>query len=384
MKPAATVLFLVATAFLALCAFSTPSGAELLRFSTGARYNSFESDRSREKGSQLYTPFTLSTGTGGLFVGLASGYVVSSYQPAQEGEDRVTVRTVLDTNLTLFYTVPLTWGCLRIGGSLNLPTGKETLDAREQAAEMDRNYGDLVEVTNFGQGFNADPGFAFTLPLGRLLVGFGLSRHIRGAYDPTKDVEDDRLDPGDETATKLTLGWRGDRWGVLAGVRYVAIGADKIGGQEVFKEGDMVGVNGKLEIRPRPVGVTLEAAYNTWAKGKALAADGGLAAEEVKRFGDDLRLRVTLKYRVKKPLTLRVYGRGHWVEANDYDRSSTAFDGGRTALEGGVGLRFVLLPGVWIDGVASYLDVKDKADALLAEDTRYKGFKTALNVVARY
>ncbi|MBI3394048.1 MAG: hypothetical protein HY039_12860 [Nitrospirae bacterium] len=361
-----------------------PAHAEWGTAGTGAHYDTFDTGQSKEKGSQFFVPLNVRTGPDSpFFLGVASGWVDTSYQPAGGGE-KVRVKTPLDTNLTAFYTIPWEGACFRLGVSANLPTGKATLSARERAAEIDRNFGDLVGVTNFGRGFDANPGFSMTLPLGKLTLGVGVSHNKTGAYDPTSDVENDKLNPGDETAGKLSIGWTGDRVRFLIGGRYTAVSADKVEGREIFKEGGQAAANLRLEVPPAPVGFSLESSYQAWAKNKQAAGDGGLAAEEVASFGTDWRYRVGVQYVPVNNLTLELFANGHRVQANDYAKSSAYFDGGRNALEGGLGFDYSILAFISFNGRFSYQNVKDKADAALSNDTTYKGFKSSLNLVARY
>lgn len=364
--------------------FASPVGAEWGTAGTGAHYDAFDTGQSKEKGSQFYVPLNVRTGPDSpFFLGVASGWVDTSYQPASGGE-KVRVKTPLDTNLAAFYTIPWEGACFRLGVSANLPTGKATLSARERAAEIDRNFGDLVGVTNFGRGFDVNPGFSMTLPLGKLTLGLGVSHNKTGSYDPTSDVADDKLDPGDETTGKLSIGWAGDRVRFLIGGRYTAVTADKVEGREIFKEGGQAAANLKIEVPPAPVGFSFESSYQAWAKNKQAAGDGGLAAEEVASFGTDWRYRVGVQYAPVKNLTLELFANGHRVDANDYAKSSAYFDGGRNALEGGLGFDYSILAFISFNGRFSYQNVKDKADAALSQDTTYKGFKSSVNLVARY
>lgn len=373
-----------ALAVLAGLLFVPPVRAEWGSAGTGAHYDTFDTGQSKEKGSQFYVPLNVRTGPDSpFFLGVGSGWVDTSYQPASGGE-KVRVKTPLDTNLTAFYTIPWGGACFRLGASANLPTGKATLSARERTAEIDRNYGDLVGVTNFGRGFDANPGFSMALPLGKLTLGVGFSHNKTGSYDPTSDVANDKLDPGDETTGKLSIGWDGDRVRFLIGGRYMAVGADKVEGKEIFREGGQAAANLKIEVFPAPVGFSLESSYQAWAKNKQATGDGGLAAEEVASFGTDWRYRVGVQYVPVKNLTLELFANGHTVQANDYAKSSAYFDGGRNALEGGLGFDYSILAFISFNGRFAYQNVKDKADAALSQDTTYKGFKSSLNLVARY
>lgn len=374
-------IFLFLTVAGLLIASCLPAGAAM-NFSAGAHYDSFSSDQSREEGNQFFTPISLAMGSeGGLFGALNGGYVVSTYRPPEEGADDVTVSTLIDTKVALFYSAPVLRGCLRLGSTFNLPTGKSSLTPFERRAEMDNRYGELVSVTNFGEGTNANPGFAFALPLGRFVLGLASSYHFKGAYDPTAEGGDEEVDPGDEALAKVSFGFDGKIFEFLGGVKYLSVQPDKVGGQEAFKEGDMLSVNAKMEFSPGPWGIFLEGVYSTWYKGKRLAGNEGLGVEEFARFGDDLVVRAVVEYRVWPTLTLLAIGRGHWVQANDYEADSPLYDGDRTALGGTLGFRYALFPGMSLNGSVAYQQVDEGADAVMPEDTTYNGFRSALNLV---
>jgi hypothetical protein len=350
-------------------------------FSLGEKYSTFENNQNREKGSQFYTPVALSTGSeDGFFGGVSTGYVISTYRPPQPGAEDVTVRTLLDTKLSLFYTAALGRGCVRAGSTFNLPTGKGRLSGEERGAELDRGYTELADVSNFGEGTNANPGFAFTLPLDTFTLGLGGSYHVKGAYDPTTDVGHDNVDPGDEVLGKFTLRWSGSDAKITAGIKYQYIGADKIGGDVVYKEGNMLSANANLEYTPKPWFVYLEGSYNNWEKSRNLTGAGNLPVEEFARYGDDVLVKATVQYLATPALVLIVEGNGHWAQGNRFPRDSANYDSGRTSLEAEVGFVYQIFLGVYVSGSVSYLQVKEAADAALPEDTTYHAFKGSLHL----
>jgi hypothetical protein len=366
----------------ALAAALAPgAAAAAVSFATGSSYSSFESDSTRERGSQLLTPVTLSVqGANGFFGGLAGGYAVSTYRPATPGADEVTVRTLLDTQVALFYTGTLGPGCIRVGSGFNLPTGSATLTATERRAEVDAQYSELLPVSSFGEGTNASPGFAYTIPLGAYTVGVGASRHLRGSYDPSADVDGDEVDPGDETLGKLSLEWRGETLKVRGGLRYQHVAPDKVGGVETFAEGDALSGDFAAEYRSGAWFLSFEGAYNTWADSESLAG-GSLATEQHRRYGDEVLMKGTAQYLLTRSLLLSVTGRGHFVRANGFPVDSALYDSGRAAVEAAVALWYQAFPGIYLNGGVSCQQVRERADGTLAEDTVYTGTKVSLNLV---
>lgn len=366
-------------------ALTLPAAAAETSLSIGEKYSRFEDSKSREQGSQFFTPIALSAGTdNGFFGGLSTGYVVSTYRPPQSGAEDVTVSTLLDTKVSLFYTMALARTCIRMGSTFNLPTGLSALTAEESLAEMDRQYGELVDVPNFGEGTNANPGFAVTLPLDNVTVGFGVSYHLRGAYDPTADIANDILDPGDEALTKFSIRWKGEDAKVFAGVKYQVIGADEVNGLPVYKEGDMVSANVKVEYTPRPVLVFLEGAFNTWGKSKSLSGAGNLPLEEFGRYGDEVLMRAQVQYIATPKLVLLVEADGHWVQQNDFPRYSPNYDSGRTSVSGIVGLVYQVVPGLFLHGSAGYQQVEEEPDAESSVGASYSGLKASLHLVTLF
>jgi hypothetical protein len=116
------------------------------------------------------------------------------------------------------------------------------------------------------------------------------------------------------------------------------------------------------------------------AANRNITGAGNLPVEEFARYGDDVLVKATVQYLATPALVLIVEGNGHWAQGNRFPRDSAYYDSGRTSLEAEVGFVYQVFLGVYVSGSVSYLQVKEAADAALAEDTTYHAFKGSLHL----
>jgi len=200
-------------------------------FASAARYYSWVSTRGvpanvndhRGSGSQVYVPYALQV------VGQPSDDIkiemlgragwVSSRQSTLglNGE----VQTFTDTLASGTVTY------LGLGGiqpfvslNLNLPTGRSALFGKAANARMDP---DLVEIGNFGEGWNIGPSIGANLALSeKLIATIAVGQTWRGAFDrenslvTTSNYRDNQqvtgVDPGDVFSLTGSIAYRSGPW----------------------------------------------------------------------------------------------------------------------------------------------------------------------------
>ncbi len=126
------------------------------------------------------------------------------------------------------------------GLGINLPTGKNGLDTKEEALVLNmlaQNYL-AMPMRRFGQGL----GMTATLGAAQLLSGWrcgmGLSYQYNGKYDPYEDVTD--YDPGDVISVNAGFDRQIGQAIVTLELIFSAYAADKLDGDEVFKQSTQV------------------------------------------------------------------------------------------------------------------------------------------------
>ena len=94
--------------------------------------------------------------------------------------------------------------------NVNMPTGKATLSQSERYAMMNE---DLVEVSQFGKGWQFAPGIAVSRKIGKEdLWTLGTSYTFSNSYDPTSQIPNDTVSPGGEWRKFLRWRHAGQDW----------------------------------------------------------------------------------------------------------------------------------------------------------------------------
>ena len=160
--------------------------------------------------------------------------------PAISKLDTMTLQGIADTRVAFSYVVP--GDKLWINGGVSLPTGVTKLTESELSiaaliSETSLDY----NVPVFGQGTNANLGFAYAYPLQRrLIVGFGASYVYKGAFQPASiEGFSQKYQPGDEISLNTGLDYTSfsklSRFS--ADVTVTNYFPDKVGGQNFIQSG---------------------------------------------------------------------------------------------------------------------------------------------------
>lgn len=122
-----------------------------------------------------------------------------SNSPGIAKSDTMKLQGIADTRVAFSYVVPgdRVW----INGGVSLPTGVTKLtESQLGVASIISQSALAYRVPVFGQGTNANLGFAYAFPAQRrLIVGLGASVLYKGEYQPSSITGlSDKYDPGDE------------------------------------------------------------------------------------------------------------------------------------------------------------------------------------------
>ncbi|WP_418807129.1 hypothetical protein [Phascolarctobacterium faecium] len=184
-------------------------------------------------GSQFVQPYYFGYANKNNYWGLNFNYVCSENKtPGYRGK----VNTFTDTLLYFStrnnkdkYIVDYNLG-------INIPTGKASLSSYERNARMDE---DLVRFTEFGEGWNFTPGIAVVRRLGgdKDLLTVGTSYSFRGGYDPTSDIDDDKISPGNEWQKYLRWQHAEEKWQFVGEILHTSSAESKISDGTAFDTG---------------------------------------------------------------------------------------------------------------------------------------------------
>lgn len=160
-------------------------------------------------------------------------YIVSKNNtPGASGR----VSTLSDTTLTLTKHTETPKFNVDYSFDINIPTGKAALSWSERHARMNE---DLFEVSQFGKGWQFTPGIAVSWKIGKEdMWTLGTSCAFSGSYDPTTDIINDDISPGNEWRKFLRWQHAGQDWQFVGELSNTSTGVTKIANGEEYSTGD--------------------------------------------------------------------------------------------------------------------------------------------------
>ena len=338
-------------------------------------------DQLGNNGNQIVIPLTVTYSKGNFDLGLRTAYIKSQFNGnlildgLVIGKRKGEVSTLSDTSVSLAYTLKKSAYPIRFNLDLNLPTGKATLRGDEKNAIMD---GALVQQTRFGEGFNIAPGVSISHAFGQKdVLGLGLSHIIRGQFDPNGDVVNDEIKPGNETVATLQYQHSEKNWLAIGGLIYTNYGTTKRGGQDYYRSGDRLDVNGTLVVSPT-VGQRIQLSGRYFTQGKNTVVNfftGDLVKESANSNGNALYLSGDwgIATDPKQRGTLHLLADWLTVSANSYDRVNDLFNAGRNKVSLGLGYDYNFSPTTRASIQAKYFWLTDKATPVTQQDVRSNG-----------
>lgn len=365
----------------ALAALPPGAGAQQWTASTGLHLDLYTDDGApKTKGGELFVPLVLAFETERWAFRASGGYLSAWLDP--DGGGRAEVDTFIDTTLSLTYGPPLFGGLASFGVDLDLPSGTRRLTPEERLPIQDR---DLVLIWNAGAGGNLNLHVNWARPVGPVTLGIGGGYVIRRKYDPTAEIPDDDLDPGDQ----WTASARGDvqltdalRLGLQ--LTHLRFGVDKMGGQEFFRVGPVWDVELSLDYRPDPWWVRIVPKVILNERHDRLDEDGRLAREARTGSGTSYLLALEVGYTFSDAFALRGMANVMHVAENGYPADHPFFDAGRTKVAVGPGVTWTWRQRVSVDFAVKVFSLWDRADAVRPRDTRFTGMHADLLLTYRF
>lgn len=354
--------------------FATQSQSQTA-VSMSVRYDTFRDDRSSEsQGDEITLPFGISYKNQRFLVSLESAYSSANvdWSNGEEGKLSSLTDTIMSASYShTFSGRPI---ALLFGLDMNLPTGKATLNATERRAEAgERN--DLFEVDDFGEGLNIGPSIGFLYEFRKTSLTLNGAYIFYGEYDPTSDIPDDDLDPGDQLFLLGGLNWYAAYWvDIGTFLSYSYFTPDKIQGEEIFQDGQRLIIGGNARTRWEKGEASFNLQYVIQGKNK-VPIDNTLQTENDNRNGDEFFGLLSLSYFATPDLTLRLLGDIRYYAESDYRDPDTSllFSGKRVRYALGPGFRYRLNNHLSLNGLFKGFVMDQNRDVFVEDDVSYYG-----------
>lgn len=212
-----------------------------------ANFKFWSLDGAGDKGWQMVAPLDVTYSVKfsektRLDLSARTAYFISENNtPGSEGRLAGLSDTVTGVTLTMDVT-PTIQPFITL--DFNLPTGKTGLKGAQKNAVMDP---DLVDLTRFGEGFNANlsAGVVYLIPDTSWSLTAALGFNLRGVYKADGDTQED-YDPGDQLTALLRAQYLSDTIYGAVSVQYFDEDVSTIDGLEYFNPGNQIEVNAEI------------------------------------------------------------------------------------------------------------------------------------------
>ncbi len=334
-----------------------------------------------QDGRQLLAPFGLAFDTPDWGASVRSAYGTSERDPGGDAPT-ASITGLTDTTLSAYLRFTLGETEFRAGLDVDLPTGVARLKTRDIPAAQDE---DLVAVERFGEGLDFNPTVIAYRNFGAFGVGLGFAYLKTGEFDPTRDVANDDLDPGDQLTGALLVDlYATDTIRLLAGAAYTYFTPDERRGADVLREGDELDVRVVAEWRPEPWWLAVTLRDIVRFKAERADATGRLRTEPRNSNGNDFRAGVTAGYILNDAWSARIAADLRRVEANDYAADDPFHDGGRTKVAFGPSLTWSPSRTFAMDVGVRYFVLEAKQSPIFPRDTTIRGVHVDLRLTYRF
>ena len=205
------------------------------------------------KGYQFYMPFGISlSGTPGTDwkyeFQARSGYAFSKQSTIGAAGS---VNTLTDTTLQATVTYLGIDGVVPFAAmNINAPTGTAALYRSARFARMDA---DLVDLSNFGEGWNFGPSLGANIPItDDLLVTLGAGYTHRGGFRRETDdgtgefITRQKMKAGNTISFNASATYQLDSWSFMLGASYATESKTYVDGIENFRAGDRMTFLGSI------------------------------------------------------------------------------------------------------------------------------------------
>ena len=266
--------------------------------------------------------------------------------PVSTQGDISRMKGMTDTQLSLKYVFPSTNVVMTLG--VNAPTGMVKLTRDEfLTSVLLSNTVFRMQVPQFGQGWNINPGILFAFPITeQAALGLGVSYEYTGAYYPVKSIG--AYNPGDEILATAGADVKLSEGETLSfdGI-FKVFGKDVLEDEEVFHAGTSITAGAQYARLMGFSRLTVAARYRS--KGKSdISVAGQLVAAKQKIEPDNYELVASYSARLAESFTASVLLEGR------YFSETTLPVSGITMLSGGVGFEARIPIGISFPATVKY------------------------------
>jgi hypothetical protein len=370
---------LAATLLLAVTAFPRFARADEWTAWTGLHLDAWSG--AGQDGRQILVPLALYFDTPRWGINV-KGAVGNSERDPGSGRPSGEITGFTDTTVAGYYRLVVADVEMRFGLNLDLPTGVSALKTRDLAAIQDE---DLALLERFGEGFDVNPTISAYRNFGRFGIGGGIGYLWTGEYNPTEDIPNDDLDPGNElTITLLGDVYVAEVTRLVGSVSYTMFSEDELGGRETFKEGDELDFRLSLEWRPEPWWVIVSVRDIVRFKAERLDGSGQLRTEPFNSRGNDIRGSVVVGYIIDDAWTVLGAVEFKHVLANDYPSNNVLYDGGRTKVAIGPSINWLPHRRFGVEGGFRYFFMDVERSPFFPQAGTIHGVHADLRVMYRF
>ncbi|MDD9818918.1 MAG: hypothetical protein OXU61_12410 [Gammaproteobacteria bacterium] len=336
---------------------------------------------SSNRGYQLINSLTAAYAISNFDFGYRQAHVVSRNKtPGAEGR----VTTFSDAALSAAYTFREWQWPVRIVLDYNLPSGKATLNRRENNVLVD-SY--LTQLSQFGEGHNVTPGINVTRALNdRNVVGAGIGYSFKGEFDPNSEGVNDEIDPGDEL--NVTAQWQHRRrnWTAIGGFIFTDFARTQRNGMDFFQKGNRRNYNltGIWALPGRVLqGQQLHANLRLTQQQSDKNFSGFSRELEREAFnvnGDTRYFSLSWSKALRQRHNFRLVFDHLEAMKNEYPEDTINFDAGRTRLGYGISYSYAFGQRGSLSLKARRYKVQNKAELEGQNDLNYTGTNVSMNL----
>ena len=347
------------------------------------QYDAYTDDASPETtGFELATPFQLTYARDRFGVTLQAAYARAE---VSRDDTDFTISGPVDTFLNLSYTYPFPTDHptkITMNLDLNLPTGKENLDAEQSAAESEPR-GDLFRIDDFGEGLNVGATLGLERQIGGSTFGLYGGYTYYGKYDPRSDQTADEFDPGDEIFAGGLYEWKGDpRYTLQTYIGYSYFAVDTENGEDTLKIGDKLAVGTDLQaslLENLELALSLQYIFQFKSKD---AIEGSLVEEPANSNGDELFGSLDLTYQYNPRFSAQLLSELRYYDESERRRADLdlPYEGRRVRYAIGSGLEYHITPSMALRGSGTYFYLDRDPNLNLTDSRIYQGVNLAIGV----
>jgi hypothetical protein len=365
---------------LLLC--KTPIYSEMV-FSGGFRYDTFTNDgASQNVGTEVTIPLGLLYKQERFSISLETAYSEAKVESDEESDAHIASMT--DTLLSLSYRHTFSKFQLGLiaGVDFNFPTGTERLRKNQRKAEVGESN-DLFEVDNFGEGFNVGLNLGVMKRFKQFSVGMHGAYIFSGEYDPTHDVDQDTLDPGDQALFLSFLNWKiSDRMTMESLFSYSYFTADTTNGTKDFQEGERFVLAQSFRFEAAPITVTLSGQAAFQARNTVLFGET-FSIEPENSNGNEFFGLMHVNYSYNDNLRLQFVGDIRYYEESErMDKLfNLPFQGKRIRYACGPGVTFISGSRITWYGLVKYFFMDQDRDRTLEQALSFHGVNLSLGLM---